>query len=120
MLCNLKNAVVEDFETDNYNYGGCVTCDYGSEYINECTIATTNHRIEIKVVNMYEYQINVDFWVKLFCCNAQKILELTEDEFIEFLYESLGVIREENYGKRYDDDNYGVSMKVDGKEYKGE
>ena len=95
VLLELKNAEIIDFKCDNYAYGGCKTCDYGSEYINDFEIITTNYIIECKISDMYGYPIEVDFFIKFFCKNLNLLKQKTEEEFIEFLKNELNKLHDE-------------------------
>lgn len=72
------------YRDDSYYHDGCPTCDYGSSYINELTIRTTNHIMEITVDQMYEYAINT---ATVICVFATNIKEMTEKEFLDYLKE---------------------------------
>ena len=69
-------------EEDHRSYGGCPTCDYGSEYINEITIRTTNHTIEAVFNQMYEYAFSIEDGIRIL---AVDLGSMTEDELIQHL-----------------------------------
>lgn len=73
-----------DYSDDTYYYGGCPTCDYGSEYINEITIRTTNHIVDVKFDQMYEYAFSTARAIEMF---AVDLKSMTEDEFISYIDE---------------------------------
>ena len=108
-LCKLKDAKVIDFETDEFGYGGCETCDYGSMYTNKCVIRTTNYVIDIEVSDMYEYAMSADYWVKFFCKNVLKFEEMTEDEFIDFTKKKL----EDSFGNLHYSIQFDVEQRGD-------
>lgn len=108
IICELKDGYVLNFTTEQYSYGGCETCDYGSEYINECSIITSNNDIKITVNEMYEYAITSDFWVKFFCKNVINFLQMTEEEFICFVKEKI----KDNFSNAHN----GYEIIVNGKE----
>ena len=73
----------EYFDCDNTYFSGCPTCDYGSEYINEIRIETTNHTVKIELEQMYEYAFSASEAITMFC-NAN-LTGMIEKEFIDFL-----------------------------------
>ena len=74
---------LEDFECDDCNYGGCPTCGYGSHYINDITISTTNYTVYITMDKMFEYAFSTGDAIAMFC-NAD-LKSMTEKEFIDFV-----------------------------------
>lgn len=75
------NKIVS-YEDDSYHYDGCPTCDFGSEYINEITICTTNHTIRIVFNQMYEYAFSMAEAIRIF---ATDLKGMTEEEFIKYI-----------------------------------
>ena len=73
------------YNDDSYHYGGCPTCNYGSEYINDITIDTTTYRIEATFNQMYEYAFTTSDAIKIFAVNLGG---MTEDEFIKYIDEA--------------------------------
>lgn len=71
-----------DYSDDSYHYGGCPTCDYGSEYINDIMIRTTNHTIHAVFNQMYEYAFSATEAIKVF---AADLRSMNEEEFIEHI-----------------------------------
>ena len=69
-------------DEDHYSYGGCPTCDYGSEYINEITLYTTNYIIETVFNQMYEYTFSVSDGIRIL---AVDLGSMTESEFIQYI-----------------------------------
>ena len=41
MLIKMIDGGIANYEDNSYYYCGCLTCDYGSEYINEIDITHT-------------------------------------------------------------------------------
>lgn len=78
MLIKLQNGGVKDIYSDSDSNGGCETCDYGSEYINEFTLQLTQGGIEFKVVQMYEFALTEDYMMRTFLENIEEIKKLTE------------------------------------------
>ena len=70
------------YEDDTYYSSGCPTCDYGSKYINEITIVTTNYRIDIKLNQMYEFAFSTADAIRLF---AVDLSCMTEQDFINHI-----------------------------------
>lgn len=68
-----------DYTDDSYYYGGCPTCDYGSEYINDITIRTTNYTVRATFNQMYEYAFSANEAIKIF---AVDLRSMNEEEFI--------------------------------------
>lgn len=85
-MLKLKDCELLDFDTGAYCYNsGCPTCEYGSEYVNRIVVETTNYKITIEINNMYEHLLTQSDCIKLLTCNLEKIQNMTEKEFIEFL-----------------------------------
>jgi hypothetical protein len=85
MLIELVDGGIKDIYTDTESYAGCETCDYGSQYINEFTVYLTKGNIQFKVEQMYDYAVSEDYLMKLFLQNVDKIKQLTEIQFYEWL-----------------------------------
>lgn len=85
-MLKLKDCELLDFDTRLYcDSSGCPTCDYGSQYVNKITVETSNHKINIEINNMYEHLLSQSDCIKLLTCNLEKIQNMTEREFVEFL-----------------------------------
>lgn len=85
MNLNIKFADNNEFisyEDDSWASSGCPTCDYGSEYVNEITIITTNYRIEIVLNQMYEHAFSTAEAIKMF---AVDLHSMTESEFLGYI-----------------------------------
>ena len=72
------------YDDDTYSSSGCPTCDYGSEYVNEITIRTTNYNVNININCMYEFGFSISDAIKMF---AVDLKGMTEVEFIEYIKE---------------------------------
>lgn len=72
----------EYYDDDTYKYGGCPTCDYGSEYINELSIRTTNYCINIELNQMYEYAFSTADAIQMFAINLGV---MSERDFINYI-----------------------------------
>lgn len=82
---NIKFADGNEFigyEDDSYNYAGCPTCDYGSEYINDVEVNTTNYRITATFNRMYEYAFSTAEAIRIF---AVDLKNMTEKEFVDHI-----------------------------------
>lgn len=84
MLIKMLDGGLENYTDDYYSYGGCPTCDYGSEYITEIDITLTRYTIHIKTNQMYEYVISEGQMIKLFLTEYNTIQEMTEKEFVDW------------------------------------
>lgn len=71
-----------DLDEDSYSYGGCPTCDYGSQYINEITLYTTNYTIEAVFNQMYEYAFSTADAIKIL---AVDLRSMTEEDFVKHI-----------------------------------
>ena len=76
-------------DTSYYN-GSCSTCDYGSEYINDIRIETTNYIVNVEFNAMYEYAFSTAEAIKMFAVNLSS---MNEDDFIQYLNEKFHEIR---------------------------
>ena len=61
---------------------GCITCDFGSEYINRFSFVTTNYFVDVEFNQMYEYAVSVGDVVKIL---AVELGNFTEREFVEYV-----------------------------------
>lgn len=92
MLLTMVNGGIKDIEQDNWCASeGCITCGYGSSYINECTIHLTGFSIKFEADTEYNYAFSDGDFMKLMCQNYHNIEKLTEDEFFDWLKEQLSV-----------------------------
>lgn len=71
-----------DLDEGSYSYGGCPTCDYGSEYINEITLYTTHYIIEAVFNQMYRYAFSIADAIKIL---AVDLGSMTETEFVQHI-----------------------------------
>lgn len=85
MLVKMIDGGLVDYYDDAVCYSGCPTCDYGSEYIQYVDIKLTKYSIHFKLNQMYEYAMSQGDIMKLFCGNYEKISNMTEQDFVEFL-----------------------------------
>ena len=92
MLINMIDGGLVNYIDDCYSYGGCPTCDYGSEYITEIDITLTHYKIHIKTNQMYEYVLSEGQMMKLFLTEYNTIQAMTEKEFVDWFKEQLSVI----------------------------
>lgn len=84
-LINLVDDAIIAIHTDETSHGGCETCDYGSEYINEIQFIFTNSITTIKAVKMYDYALTVDWVMKTFLGNIHYIETMTKNQFIDWI-----------------------------------
>lgn len=84
MLIKMLDGGILNYADDHSYYGGCPTCDYGSEYINEIDITLVRHAIHVKTNRMYEYAISEGQMVRLFLTEYNTIQTMTEKEFIDW------------------------------------
>lgn len=87
-LLELKDGGIVSFDQDNWcQSSGCETCGYGSSYISELTISMTKHKIYIESDEMYEYGLSDGIVMKVILNNVNKIQEMTEMEFANWVIE---------------------------------
>ena len=89
MLIKMIDGGLVNYTDDSYFYGGCPTCDYGSEYINEIDLTLTHYIIHVETNQMYEYVLSEGQMMKLFLSEYEAIQTMTEDEFIAWFKEKL-------------------------------
>lgn len=89
MLIKMIDGGLVNYKDDICSYGGCPTCDYGSQYINEIYIELTTHNIYVSVKNMYEYAISQGNMIKLFLQEYNAIQQMTEKQFITWFEEKI-------------------------------
>lgn len=85
MLIEMVDGGIKNITTDRESYGGCETCDWGSEYINEFNVELTGGYIEVKVSNMYEHALSEGYMMKLFITNIDEIKQMNEVQFFDWL-----------------------------------
>ena len=89
MLIKMIDGGLVNYKDDHYSYGGCPTCDYGSEYINEIDVTLTKHKIHVKTNQMYQYVLSEGQMIKLFLSEYNTIEKMTEKQFIDWFKERL-------------------------------
>lgn len=85
-LLNIKFAdgnELVSYNDDSSYYPGCPTCDYGSQYINDIDITTTNYYIEIVFRQSYQYAFSVGKAIQIFATCDYKTI--TEQGFLEYI-----------------------------------
>lgn len=97
MLIKMLDGGLLNYNDNSYSYGGCPTCDYGSEYITEIYITLTKYKIYVKTNQMYEYALSEGDIMKLFLTNYNEIQAMTEIDFKEWLKKKLCEITHDSY-----------------------
>ncbi len=81
-ILELKDGAIMDIEDYMTKYPGCPTCDYGAEYCTDIDIALTKAKLSASFSDGCDYPCTGKDMMRLFCCNLEKIKEMTEMEFI--------------------------------------
>ncbi|TPG77713.1 hypothetical protein EEL32_22555 [Brevibacillus laterosporus] len=89
MLLSMKDGRIINIASDSSYSPGCETCDYGSSYINEFSIQLTTGVINIEVDQMFEFALSDGYMMQLILPNVEKIKEMTEKEFCDWLRETM-------------------------------
>ena len=97
MLIKMVDGGLVNYIDDYYSYGGCPTCDYGSEYITEIDITLTQYKIHVKTNQMYEYVISEGQMMTLFLSEYDTIKAMTEKEFVDWFKEKLCEITHDEF-----------------------
>lgn len=84
MLIKMVDGGLVNYEDDSYSFGGCPTCNYGSEYITEIDLTLTKYKVHIRTNKMYDYVISEGDMMKIFLSNYEEITNLTEKEFLDW------------------------------------
>lgn len=79
-LLKLKDGYLRDIESDEERYGGCPTCDYGSEYINTLTLICSKCRHTISISQMYDFALSSGVVMKVFLQNSETLKASTEKD----------------------------------------
>ena len=79
------------YNDSTYHYDGCPTCDYGSKYINDIDIETTNYSVHVEFNQMYEYAFDIATAIKMF---AVDLGSMSENEFIKYIEEKFNEVQE--------------------------
>lgn len=85
MLIKMTDGGLVNYTDDCYSYGGCPTCDYGSEYITEIDLTLTHYKIHVETNQMYEYALSEGQMIRLFLTEYDTICAMSENEFIDWL-----------------------------------
>lgn len=83
-------------------FGGCETCDYGSQYINRFSFVTTNYIVDVEFNQMYEYAVSVGDIIKII---AVDLGNFTEKEFVEHVRNHIQCLGEEKAKVHWDKEN---------------
>lgn len=79
-LLKLKDGYLRGIESDGERYGGCPTCDYGSEYINTLTLICSKCEHTISVSQMYDFVLSSGTVMKVFLHNSEALKASTEKD----------------------------------------
>lgn len=79
-LLQLKDGYLLNVESDEESYGGCPTCDYGSEYINTLTLICSKCEHTISVSQMYDFVLSSGTVMKVFLHNSEALKASTEKD----------------------------------------
>lgn len=79
-LLQLKDGYLLNIESDEESYGGCPTCDYGSEYINTLTLICSKCRHTISISQMYDFALSSGTVMKVFLHNSEALKASTEKD----------------------------------------
>ncbi len=77
-LLQLKDGYLLNIESDEESYGGCPTCDYGSEYINTITLICSKYTHTISISQMYDFALPSGVVMKVFLRNSETLKASTE------------------------------------------
>jgi hypothetical protein len=79
-LLQLKDGYLLNIESDEESYGGCPTCDYGSEYINTITLICSKYTHTISISQMYDFALSSGVVMKVFLRNSETLKASTEKD----------------------------------------
>lgn len=79
-LLQLKDGYLLNIESDEESYGGCPTCDYGSEYINTITLICSKYTHTISISQMYDFALPSGVVMKVFLRNSETLKASTEKD----------------------------------------
>jgi len=97
MLIKMLDGGMVNYEDDCECYGGCPTCNYGSEYINDVDITLTKYIIHFRTNQMYEYVLSEGQIMKLFLTENNTIQAMTEKEFVDWFKAKLCEITHDEF-----------------------
>ena len=103
MLIKMVDGGLVNYTDDCYSYGGCPTCDYGSEYITEIDITLTRYKVHVRTNQMYEYVLSEGQMIRLFLSEYNTIQAMTEKGFIDWFKEKLVEITKDDFNEIYCD-----------------
>ena len=86
MILALRDGAIEEITSDaSYYAGGCDTCDYGAEYVNEYEFTLTTGRIKMEAKNEDFNPLTEGYMMKILLPNVGLIQMMSEQEFYEWL-----------------------------------
>lgn len=89
MLVKMKNGGILNITSDKDYTQGCPTCDYGSCYVTYYDIKLTTINIHVEVNKMYYYLLTKGDMMEIILPNLDKISQMEELEFAEWLKPNL-------------------------------
>ena len=102
-LLKMVDGGLVNYQDDCYSYGGCPTCNYGSEYITEIDITLKHYKVHIETNRMYEYALSEGDMIKLLLYEYETIQTMTEKEFIDwFKNKLLDIVDDAEYIDKFD------------------
>lgn len=99
LILKLQDGGIVDIKDDMYHFDGCPTCDYGSEYITELDITFTQYKLHIEINNMYNFGVTQGDVMRIILKNVDKILNMTEFGFCEWLCNEFKKLNLDNFKK---------------------
>ena len=91
MLIPMKDGGLIDIKEDSYcTDEGCPTCGYDSKYISDLTLELEGFKLNIEMLDMYSAPCSQQDLMKMLCGNIDKIKNMTQNEFIDFIKEEIG------------------------------
>lgn len=88
-LVKMKDCTLLDIQIDNSYSCGCITCDYGSEYVTEIVFVFDDKRsIKVEVINKNNGAnsiLDTAFLMILMCRNVEHFKKMEFNEFLSFM-----------------------------------
>ena len=85
-LLTLQDGFVFNFSEKSYiEDHGCGTCGYGSEYIRDLFVTTSQGKWQFETKNTYEYLVPRDFILTAILKNIETFKSMTVTQFIVWL-----------------------------------
>lgn len=112
-IVKLTDGAIIDILYNQSYWRMCDTCDYGSKYINEWWVKTTNHVIHVKYNNHGGYCVSENWILQLFLQNLDKIKNMSQVDLFNFITNEVREYRRKIAEKTKYEDPFLTQVQID-------